>query len=586
MGSVPIKGSAQDILSVTAFLLQANNMPRLSIFSKESAPEASRPLIDKVQTNNGFVPNLIGVLAGSPQALETYLGVGATNAKASLSFAEREVVQLTAARIHGCGFCVAGHTAAVVKNQLFDHEDVLALQYGEPLANTKLQAIADFTEQIIATRGAMPDASLQTFLKAGYSEQQAIDVVLGISLATLCNFVNNLARTEINPELQDYAIGGAGENSAHPASATLTHGMVSVEKSLAWLPAVAESLDQSTQHTDLLERIAADGLTRIGVPESLGGSGGAISDAVESIASLAEHSLTASFVLWSQRCYTEFVVKSNNERLRERELPALLSGQWAGAPGLSNAMKFLGGIESLEIVAQPDPDSLEDKPRWYIDGMLPWVTNLHSSGFSVAAAAKSATSASMPVFALRSTLQGVERSDNLELIALRGSDVAAVQLDNVVVDQDDQLHEDLNAWLPQIRPQFLSFLCGMSIGVGRASIAAAWQQAGHRPGLKPKIEELSRAFQTDVGALKKGLETGRFVSEPAALFRLRIAFARHVREALHLELQAWGGRAYLKQQAPGFARRWRESAFIPVITPSLVQLELQLGGGGVQPATP
>jgi len=45
---------------------------------------------------------------------------------------------------------------------------------------------------------------------------------------------------------------------------------------------------------------------------------------------------------------------------------------------------------------------------------------------------------------------------------------------------------------------------------------------------------------------------------------------------LYLELQAWGGQAYLDEQAPGFARRWRESAFIPVITPSLAQLEIQL----------
>ena len=120
-------------------------MSRLPVHSAESAPEASRPLIEKVQANNGFVPNLIGVLASSPQALETYLGVGATNGKSSLNLAEREVVQLTAARIHGCGFCVAGHTATVVKGKVFGHDDVLALQYGETLSDAKLQALADFT---------------------------------------------------------------------------------------------------------------------------------------------------------------------------------------------------------------------------------------------------------------------------------------------------------------------------------------------------------------------------------------------------------------------------------------------------------
>ena len=34
---------------------------------------------------------------------------------------------------------------------------------------------------------------------------EALDVVLGVSLASLCNYANNLANTPINPELQPYA---------------------------------------------------------------------------------------------------------------------------------------------------------------------------------------------------------------------------------------------------------------------------------------------------------------------------------------------------------------------------------------------
>src|SRR2546427_1383521 len=41
--------------------------------------------------------------------------VGQINARAQLTLAEREVVQITAARIHGCDFCVAGHTKLAFK---------------------------------------------------------------------------------------------------------------------------------------------------------------------------------------------------------------------------------------------------------------------------------------------------------------------------------------------------------------------------------------------------------------------------------------------------------------------------------------
>jgi alkylhydroperoxidase family enzyme len=43
--------------------------------------------------------------------------------------------------------------------------------------------------------------ALAAFKQAGFSDQNALDVVLGVSLATLCNFANNLAETELNPQM-------------------------------------------------------------------------------------------------------------------------------------------------------------------------------------------------------------------------------------------------------------------------------------------------------------------------------------------------------------------------------------------------
>jgi hypothetical protein len=91
-----------------------------------------------------------------------------------------------------------------------------------------------------------------------------------------------------------------------------------------------------------------------------------------------------------------------------------------------------------------------------------------------------------------------------------------------------------------------------------------------------RLAEAGMGLEVDVAELLQGLDDGRFGADPAALFRLRLALALHVQEALALELQAWGGQAYLEGQAPGFARRWREAAFIPIITPSVAQLEMQL----------
>ena len=145
------------------------------------------------------------MLANAPTALETYQVVGGINARTSLSGAEREVVQITAATRNGCGFCVAGHTKIAYKKLQMPQELVEALRTTQALSDPKLNALAQFTLQVLEHRGQVADEALDAVRAAGYSDTQALDVVLGVSLATLCNYANNLAQTPINPELQAYA---------------------------------------------------------------------------------------------------------------------------------------------------------------------------------------------------------------------------------------------------------------------------------------------------------------------------------------------------------------------------------------------
>lgn len=179
-------------------------MSRLTQHTLESAPDASKPLVSQAIANNGYLPNLIAALANSPAALETYFTVSGINGRGSLTFAEREAVQITAAAVHGCGFCVAGHTAVAYKKVKLDEQTVESLRGQKPVGDARLNAIAAFTRAVIARRGAVTDDEFAAFLQAGFTEANALDVILGVSLATLCNFGNNLAQTVLNPELKPY----------------------------------------------------------------------------------------------------------------------------------------------------------------------------------------------------------------------------------------------------------------------------------------------------------------------------------------------------------------------------------------------
>lgn len=180
-------------------------MSRLTIHSIETAPDEAKARLETAQKNNGFLPNLIGVLANAPTALETYQVVGAINARTGLSPEEREVVQITAATLNGCGFCVAGHTALARKKLAMPEEVIQALRQVNALNDPKLDALARFTVAVIENKGQVSDEQLQAVFNAGYSQANALEVVLGVSLATLCNYANNLAKTPINEQLLAHA---------------------------------------------------------------------------------------------------------------------------------------------------------------------------------------------------------------------------------------------------------------------------------------------------------------------------------------------------------------------------------------------
>lgn len=184
---------------------EPETMTRLPIQSVESAPPEAKERLQAARKMNGYLPNLLGVLANAPAALETYQTVGAINARTGLTPAEREVVQITAAARNGCGFCAAGHTALARKKLRMPEELVAALRKTEALSDPRLNALARFTLAVMDKRGQVADDELAAFLDAGYTHANALEVVLGVSLATLCNYANNLAQTPINPELQPFA---------------------------------------------------------------------------------------------------------------------------------------------------------------------------------------------------------------------------------------------------------------------------------------------------------------------------------------------------------------------------------------------
>ena len=100
-------------------------MSRITTPNFESAPAASKPLLDGVHKKLGVVPNMFRVIALSPAALEGYLGFNGALSKA-LDVRTRERIAIAVAEANGCDYCLSAHTYLALNLAKITAEDAEA----------------------------------------------------------------------------------------------------------------------------------------------------------------------------------------------------------------------------------------------------------------------------------------------------------------------------------------------------------------------------------------------------------------------------------------------------------------------------
>jgi len=167
------------------------------IHSTQTAPISSKEALAGAEKAFGFVPNLLGTMAGAPALLKTYLSLGALFDETSFTATERQIVLLTTSYENGCAYCVGAHTIMSAMQKVPD-DVVQAIREGSPIADKKWEALRRFTASMVATRGWPNAAETAAFHAAGYSDAQALEVVLGVGFKTLSNYTNHLAGTPLD----------------------------------------------------------------------------------------------------------------------------------------------------------------------------------------------------------------------------------------------------------------------------------------------------------------------------------------------------------------------------------------------------
>jgi uncharacterized peroxidase-related enzyme len=192
--------------------------PVVKLHDQDTAPIDSKAVLAGVGRANGFIPNMFRAISNSPSTLNGFAAALEANDRGTLSPAERQIVQLTASIENQGVYCVAGHSTFAEKIGM-SRETIIAIRDGRALRDDRYQGLVDFTRALVRNRGHVTEADIAAFEASGFRAEQIFEVIAGIALKTITNYVGSVFDLPLDEQFRTRAWKPSGDRQArHPSN--------------------------------------------------------------------------------------------------------------------------------------------------------------------------------------------------------------------------------------------------------------------------------------------------------------------------------------------------------------------------------
>ncbi|GAC58849.1 hypothetical protein GOHSU_55_00040 [Gordonia hirsuta DSM 44140 = NBRC 16056] len=345
-----------------------------------------------------------------------------------------------------------------------------------------------------------------------------------------------------------------------------------IDDAAALAAADADRADRAQVDTgEVIERFGALGALRIGYEDPATDRSGYAG----LLGAVSAECMSSAFSLWAHRMVIEYLRAADGF---DDELAALLSGQRSGSIAMATAMQELAGVGTIPTRAVPDGDG------YRVYGRIAWASNI-APGTLVVFPARVAEDPDVAedggqrvILAATVGDDGLSVTQVEDLLALQATRSAMLKFDGVVVPAGGIVADSLDICRARRTTHLLwqsSFALGLA---GRCLQVAAEQLDGAGAVLSAQHERLrSRHSELTERAAEYARDTEAVA--PADITLLRYEAARIAQDAARHESALIGGRGYVTTS--GTNRRLREASFLPVQSPSEVQLIAEMEKFGI-----
>ncbi len=159
-----------------------------AVTAKERERSMARLKILDPETTKGWTGRLLKKARDCAQHVQGDGQLGGKNVK---------MIILATSELNGCEYCVSAHTAMATNSDLLTPEESLNARKLKGV-DEKSTAVLAFVKQVWDTNGKVSDGALKAVKDAGFGDKEIVEMLGVMSLATLANYVSNVAEPDLD----------------------------------------------------------------------------------------------------------------------------------------------------------------------------------------------------------------------------------------------------------------------------------------------------------------------------------------------------------------------------------------------------
>jgi alkylhydroperoxidase family enzyme len=175
---------------------------RFQVHDELTAPERSLPVLKGALAGGGQLSNFVGVLAGSPAALRAYARFRSELRHGALPWATQQRIALAVAEHQQSEYALSTLQRTAREAGLGLDEIALAREFDS--REEREATLLRFVKSLLESEGPPPLHVHEEAREAGWSDEQVMEIVAHVALASFGNLVTRAG---------DVPIDGSGEES-------------------------------------------------------------------------------------------------------------------------------------------------------------------------------------------------------------------------------------------------------------------------------------------------------------------------------------------------------------------------------------